>query len=95
MKVAGRDVIKKFMRKHANARSSATAWLAEVEVAQWAGPADVKARFPSVDFLPGNRLVFNIGGNNYRVLVLVRYRNGVMLIEKMGTHAEYDSWKLK
>jgi len=94
MKVAGREVIEKFMRKHANAIPSATAWLAEVEAAKWAAPADVKARFPSVDILSKNRLVFNIGGNNYRLVVLVRYKNGVLLIQKMGTHAEYDKWKL-
>lgn len=54
----------------------------------------MKNHFRSADILSGNRIVFNIGGNNYRLVVLARYRNGILLIQKVGTHAEYDRWKL-
>jgi mRNA interferase HigB len=56
--------------------------------------ADIKSRYRAADFLSGNRVVFDIGGNNYRLIVLVRYHQGILLIEKVGTHAEYSKWKL-
>jgi mRNA interferase HigB len=92
--IAGRQLIEKFMRKHANARPSLSAWLDEAEAAAWKSSKDIKDRFRSADFLSGNRVVFNIGGNNYRLVVLVRYQNGILLIQKIGTHAEYSKWKL-
>jgi mRNA interferase HigB len=85
--IAGRQRIMKFIRKHANARASLTAWLDVAEEADWKTPQDIKERFGSADILSGNRIVFNIGGNNYRLVVLVTYRNGVLLIQKIGTHA--------
>lgn len=94
MTIAGRQLIEKFIRKHANSKSSLSAWLEEADEAEWDTPQDIKDRYRSADFLPGNRVIFNIGGNNYRLMVLVRYQNGVLLIQKIGTHAEYSRWKL-
>lgn len=82
------------MRKHANSRPSLSAWLDEAEAADWKTSQDIKDRFRSADFLSGNRVVFDIGGNNYRLAVLVRYQNGILLIQKIGTHSEYSKWKL-
>ncbi len=95
MRIAGRDKLKKFMRKHARARSSLSSWLAVAQDAYWKNPQDIKERFSSADILTGNRVVFNIGGNNYRLVVLVRYIEGQLLIIRIGTHAEYDKWKLE
>ena len=94
MTIAGRQLIEKFIRKHANSKSSLSAWLEEAEEAEWKTPHDIKDRYLSADFLSGNRVIFDIGGNNYRLMVLVRYRNGLLLIQKIGTHAEYSKWKL-
>lgn len=94
MTIAGRQLIEKFIRKHANSKSSLSAWLEEAEEAEWKTPQDIKDRYRSADFLSGNRVIFDIGGNNYRLMVLVRYRNGLLLIQKIGTHAEYSKWKL-
>ena len=94
MTIAGRQLIEKFMRKHANSKSSLSAWLEEAEEAAWKTPQDIKDRYRSADFLSGNRVIFDIGGNNYRLMVLVRYQNGILLIMKIGTHAEYSKWKL-
>ncbi len=59
--------------------------------AQWVGPTDVKAEFgATVDFLADNRLVFDIAGNRYRLIVHVAYRYKRVLIKFIGTHAEYD-----
>ena len=94
MTIAGRQLIEKFIRKHANSKASLSAWLDEAEEAEWKTPQDIKDRYRSSDFLSGNRVIFDIGGNNYRLMVLVRYRNGMLLIQKIGTHAEYSKWKL-
>jgi mRNA interferase HigB len=92
--IAGRQLIEKFIRKHANSKASLSAWLEDAEEAKWETPQDIKDRYRSADFLSGNRVIFDIGGNNYRLMVLVRYRNGMLLIQKIGTHAEYSKWKL-
>lgn len=94
MRIAGREKLTQFMRKHARARSSLSAWVATAEEATWKTPKDIRLHFRSADFLSDNRVVFNIGGNNYRLVVLVRYVEGQLLILKIGTHAEYDKWKL-
>ena len=94
MTIAGRQLIEKFIRKHANSKASLSAWLDEAEEAEWETPQDIKDRYRSADFLSGNLVIFDIGGNNYRLMVLVRYRNGMLLIQKIGTHAEYSKWKL-
>ncbi len=94
MTIAGRQIIEKFIRKHANSKASLSAWLEEAEEATWEKPQDIKNRYNSADFLSGNRVIFDIGGNNYRLMVLVRYKNGILLIQKIGTHAEYSKWKL-
>lgn len=94
MRIAGRDKLTKFMRKHARSKSSLSDWLATAEEADWKTPQDIKERFRSADFLSKNRVIFDISGNNYRLVVLVRYVEGQLLILKIGTHAEYDKWDL-
>ena len=83
------------MRKHAHSQASLSAWLQEAETADWKTSQDIKDRYPSADLLSGNRVVVNIGGNNYRLVVVVRYQNGVLLVDRIGTHAEYSKWKLE
>jgi mRNA interferase HigB len=61
----------------------------EAEDARWQSPADIKARYRSADFLPGNRVVFNIKGNHYRLVVKIHYNTGVVYIRFVGTHEEY------
>ena len=94
MRIASRDKLTKFMQKHARARASLSSWLATAEEASWKTPQDIKEQFRSADFLSENRVIFNIGGNNYRLVVLVRYVEGQLLVLRIGTHAEYDKWKL-
>ena len=59
--------------------------------ASWRGPADVKKQFgPTVDFVGGNRIVFDLAGNKYRLVVHVAYAYKRVLVKFVGTHAEYD-----
>lgn len=90
MRVIGRDKLTKFSKKHNQAKPALDAWFAEAESANWQTPQDIKGRFNSADFLADNRVIFNIKGNHYRLVVKVRYRNGIVAIEWVGTHAEYD-----
>lgn len=62
----------------------------DVEYSTWLSPQDIKDKYASVDFLSGNRAIFNIKGNAYRLVVAVRYRNGLVVIDWVGTHAEYS-----
>jgi mRNA interferase HigB len=90
MKVLGRDKLLKFSQKHANAKKALDAWFDEAEDAEWNTPQDIKDRHNSADFLSDNRVIFNIKGNHYRLVVKVRYQNGLAVIEWVGTHSEYD-----
>ncbi|GKX55780.1 hypothetical protein SOASR030_18920 [Leminorella grimontii] len=94
MRVRGLGKIHDFSQRHNRARSALDAWYDEVCRATWKTPQDIKNRFPSADFLANNKVIFNIKGNNYRLVVLVVYIAGVVVIEKIGTHAEYDKWRL-
>lgn len=66
------------------------AWLKEVQAATWHTPADIKRRYPSVSFLKGNRVCFNIGGKKYRLIAIVLYQRKTLLIRFVNTHEEYD-----
>ena len=77
-------------RKHPGARGPLDAWQVLVERATWVGPQDIKNWQPTASFLTNNRVIFNIKGNSYRLVVKVRYQDELVLIEWVGTHAEYD-----
>lgn len=66
------------------------AWYREAEAAEWSSPADVKRQFRSASVLRGGRVVFNIAGNKYRLVVAIRYDLGIVFIPFVGTHEDYD-----
>jgi mRNA interferase HigB len=66
------------------------AWFAEAKVAQWATPQDVKKQYANASIIANNRVVFNIKGNDYRLIVAIAYRMKYVYVKFMGTHAEYD-----
>lgn len=94
MRLAGLGAIEEFARGHADAGPSVRAWAAEARAANWQTPQDIKDRYAHASFRPGNRVVFNIKGNDYRLVVRIEYRIGLVQIERIGTHAEYNRWKL-
>ncbi len=67
------------------------AWFREVKKADWASPADVKATFRQASIISDNRVIFNIAGNKYRLLVKINYRYRTLYIRFIGTHGQYDS----
>jgi mRNA interferase HigB len=90
--VVGTTILTEFVNKHGDVRGQVSAWLLEVKAAKWQSPADLKARFSSASFLPGNRIVFNLKGNKYRLEVIMSFRNQTVMVRRIGTHAEYSKW---
>ena len=74
-----------------DARSQLEAWYAEVHSARWRNPAEVKEQYRSASILKSNRIVFNICGNKYRLIVKVNYPAQIVFIRFIGTHKQYDS----
>jgi mRNA interferase HigB len=66
------------------------AWVSVVKAADWSKPTDIKEMFRSADILANDRVVFNIGGNKYRLVAAVHYRGKRVYIRFVGTHAAYD-----
>lgn len=66
------------------------AWLAESRAAQWKSPQDVKRQYANASFIANNRVVFNIKGNDCRLIVAIAYRMQYVYVKFVGTHAEYD-----
>lgn len=93
MRVLQRNMLTKFGKKHANAKAALEAWFHEADKSEWKTTHDIKKKYRTADILPGNRVIFNIKGNHYRLVVKVRYQNGIVVIEWVGTHAEYDKMK--
>lgn len=86
-----RSTLKKFSALHADAAMPLDGWYDVVHKAQWATPQDVVATFGRrVSILPRNRVVFDIGGNNYRLVAVVLYRRKAVYVRFVGTHAAYD-----
>jgi mRNA interferase HigB len=97
MIVIGTGLVEGYLADHAGhkgikaARSQYQAWLDIVGHAQWGNPEDVKASYPKASILKSSRVVFNIKGNDYRLVAALQYRAGVLAIRFFGTHAEYDN----
>jgi mRNA interferase HigB len=90
LRIFSRSTLTAFWKAHADAEEPLRAWFAEVEKAQWQGPKDIKRAYASASFVGDNRVVFNIKGNTYRLIVHVKYEFHNVFIRFVGTHAEYD-----
>ena len=91
MRVIAKATLRTFWERHPPAAGPLRSWFSLVSAASWRSPADVKTMFgATVDFVADNRLIFDIGGNKYRLIVRVSYEYGQVLIKFVGTHAEYD-----
>jgi len=95
MHIISRKRLVEFWMREPESRVQLEAWFAEARHANWASPVDIKAMYGSASILKSCRVVFNICGNNYRLVVQIRYckgeSNGTVFIRFAGTHAEYDA----
>ncbi len=94
--VIGTDIVERYFGRRAGhrgikaARTQYEAWRAIVEKVRWETPEDVKRAHPKASILKGSRVVFNVKANDYRLIVLVQYKAGVVMIRFFGSHEEYD-----
>jgi len=90
MHVIARKILRDFWVRHTDAEQPLRAWFAETSSSTWHTSSDIKRRYPTASFLSANRVVFNIKGNKYRLVVHVRYDLGRVYLRFIGPHAEYD-----
>lgn len=89
--VARKTLVDFWTRKsHRDAEQPLKAWFAEASRASWSSPQDIKDQYRNASFIGGNRVVFNIKGNDYRLVVAVAYDYGAVYVKFIGTHAQYD-----
>lgn len=93
MRVIALSTLKAFWANGANqdVREPALAWYRDVVQADWAGPAAIKVQFGTASILKDGRVVFNLGGNKYRLVVWVNYPYRVVYVRFIGTHRQYDA----
>lgn len=85
-----RKTLRNFWEAHPDGEQPLKAWHSEAEKATWTKPADIKARYRSASFVGSDPVVFDIGGNKYRLVVAVRYDAGLVLVRFIATHEDYD-----
>ncbi len=90
MRTISRKTLRAFWEKHADAQQVLQAWLYDAKQATWKTPADIKRVYRNASFVANNRVVFNIKGNDYRLVVAIQYQTGIVYIRFIGTHSEYD-----
>lgn len=94
MRVIGRKVLEGFGKKHSQARRPLDAWYTVTKDAVWASLIEVRKVYPATDYVNGVT-VFNISGNKYRLIARIHYKQRIVGIESVLTHAEYTKRNLK
>jgi len=90
MRIIALATLRAFWGKNPDAETPLRAWYALASRAAWKTPADIKTVYRNANFTACNRVVFNIKGNDYRLVMAVRYDLGLMFVRFIGTHRQYD-----
>ena len=90
MRIFTEQVLKEYAEKHPEAKVALQEWTSIVKKSDWKCFADIKKTFRSVDSVGNQHYVFNIKGNNYRLVVVIRFTIKFVYVRFIGTHAEYD-----
>lgn len=90
MRIISRRTLRLFWEKHPDARLPLQTWYHDVERSDWNSPSEIKAVYRNASFLADNRVVFNIKGNQYRIIVRISYSGKIVFIRFVCTHQEYD-----
>ena len=91
MRVIAVSTLRAFWERHPDAEQPLKAWHEEALNAAWMQPADIKAQYRSASVLKNRRVVFNIKGNDYRLIVAIAYNLQIAYVKFIGTHKEYDA----
>ena len=90
LRIISKKILRDFWEIHADSEHQLKSWFHETSNAEWKNPNEVKKEYPSASILNDNRIVFNIKGNNYRLIVKINYNYQMIWIRFIGTHAAYD-----
>lgn len=90
MRVVAKKTLREFWKLHGDCKDQLISWFDEAENADWKSPLDIKREYPSASIIADNRVVFNIKGNSYRLIIKINYGYRIVWIRFIGTHAEYD-----
>jgi mRNA interferase HigB len=90
MRIISRKTLKEFWDQHPDAQQPLQAWYHDTKHALWKSPTDIKEVYRNASFIAKNRVVFNVKGNKYRLIVAIRYEYGIVYIRFVGTHREYE-----
>lgn len=90
MRIISKKTLKNFWEQHPDAKGPLEAWVDEAKHAEWRSSHDIKARYSRASILGNKRVVFDIKGNDYRLIVSVSYKFSAVYIKFIGTHADYD-----
>lgn len=90
MRVIAKKILREFWKKHSDCEQQLKTWYQETSKAEWKDTKIIKREYPTASFLGDNRIVFNIKGNHYRLIIRVNYDYQIVWIRFIGTHAEYD-----
>ncbi len=90
MRVIARRTLREFWKEHADCEQQLKSWYREMEKAHWKNINELKSEYPSASILKDNKIVFNIKGNKYRLIVKINFDFQISWILFIGTHAEYD-----
>jgi mRNA interferase HigB len=90
MHVISRRTLKVFWEAHPDSKQALQAWFHEARRATWAKPVEIKARYGTASIISNERVVFNICGSSYRLVVRINYESGTVFVRFLGTHKEYD-----
>ncbi|ALV94453.1 MULTISPECIES: type II toxin-antitoxin system HigB family toxin [Pantoea] len=91
MRIISVRSLREFMTANPDSAQPLRAWIDEAQKANWSNPADIKDQYLSASILKGSRVVFNIKGNDYRLVAAIAYPQKLMFIKFIGTHREYDA----
>lgn len=90
MRIIAKKILREFWEIHSDSEQQLKSWFQETSKSKWTKPNDIKKEYPSASILADNRVVFNIKGNNYRLIIKLNYDYQIIWIRFIGTHAEYD-----
>jgi mRNA interferase HigB len=90
MRIVSRKTLKTFWEQHPDVQKSLEAWLEDAKKAVWKTPNDIKNIYRNASIVANNRVVFNIKGNDYRLVLAINYECGIAYIRFIGTHKAYD-----
>jgi len=90
MRIIARSTLRRYWARHPDVADALEAWYQDVNRAVWKTPNDVKRAYPNASIIAGSRIVFNIKGNQYRLIIATSYEYSVIYIRFVGSHQEYD-----